>query len=89
MGYIPPGAVEWIKLVKPAQWAGITVQNPSEWALRERFDIDRKQVDQIVKAALLDRQTSMCAVTRRRFSSGCKPRPATRSSRKQPGQAWR
>jgi hypothetical protein len=51
--------VEWVKLVKPAQWADITVQNPSEWALGERFDIDRKQVDQIVKAALLDRQTSI------------------------------
>ena len=30
-----------------------------------------------------------CAVTRRRFSSGCKAHPAIRSSRKQPGQAWR
>jgi hypothetical protein len=35
------------------------------------------------------RPLSACAVTRRRFSSGCKPHPAIRSSRKQPEQAWR
>ena len=59
MGYVPPGAVERIVLVKPAQWADVTVQNPPERALGERFDIDREQVDQIVKAALFDRQRSI------------------------------
>jgi hypothetical protein len=36
-----------------------------------------------------ERQLSTCAVTRRRVSSGCKPHPAIRSSRKQPEQAIR
>ena len=45
--------------------------------------------DHLARSAIVYVRQSSCAVKRRRFSSGCKPRPANRSSRKQPGQAWR
>ena len=48
-----------------------------------------RPLDFLVVADHAEGLGSTCAVTRRRFSSGCKPHPAIRSSRKQPEQAWR
>ncbi len=56
MGYVPAGTAQRIVLVEPAQRAERTIQDPSERALGERFDIHREQIDKIVKVALFDRK---------------------------------
>src|SRR5262245_22922615 len=56
MGDVLPGSRERVVLTETPQRTERAIQNPSQWASWERFQIDREKVDQIVKAALFDCQ---------------------------------
>ena len=56
MGYVLPGARQRVVLMDSAEQSDRAVEQPCRQPLRHGFEVDREQVNQIVEAALLDRQ---------------------------------
>ena len=59
VGSIPPGSRDRVILAQPTQCGDRAVQETPEKSLGQAIEIGREKVDQIVEAALLDRQRSV------------------------------